>query len=73
MSYYALYQLRFVDNTQAETIAKEVISEYDGTYSDRMKNAMMIESERLRESGDKEALSEFNIFSNKITEGQKNN
>ena len=29
---------------------------------------MMIESERLRESGDKEALSEFNIFSNKITE-----
>ena len=38
-----------------------------------MKNAMMIESERLRESGDKEALSEFNIFSNKITEGQKNN
>lgn len=73
LSYYALYQLRFVDNTQAETIAKEVISEYDGTYSDRMKNAMMIESDRLKESGDKEALSEFNIFSSKITEGQKNN
>lgn len=73
LSYYALYQLRFVDNTQAQTIAKEVISEYDGTYSDRMKNAMMIESERLRESGDKEALSEFNNFSSKITEGQKNN
>lgn len=73
LSYYALNRLSFVDKSQAQTIAKEIISEYDGTYSDRMKNAMMIESERLEESGDKEAVSEFNIFSSKITEGQKNN
>lgn len=75
LNYYALFRLDAMEKTEAENIAKQIISEYNGEYSDRMRNALLIEADRISTSGDVKEKNNFADLCNKIanTPGNEDN
>lgn len=66
-NYLALNRLSGMNKSAAEEIAKQVIAEYNGTFSDRMKSALIIEAERVGGTGDDKEIDDFTNYCNKIS------